>query len=63
MAVVFLETFQGQKMCFLFALEQNQKALKHFHTNSIDLKPLFPAQKGQVTILLPSERFILPKEN
>lgn len=50
-------------MYFLFALEQNQKALKYFHTNSIELKPLFPAQKGQVPIFLPSERLILPKEN
>lgn len=63
MPVVFLEKCQGQKMSFLFALEQNQKALKYFHTNSIELKPLFPAQKGQVPIFLPSERLILPKEN
>lgn len=40
MAAVFLETFQGQKMYFLYALEQNQKALKYFHTNSIEAKPL-----------------------
>lgn len=63
MAAVFLETFQGQKMYFLYALEQNQKALKYFHTNSIEPKPPLLAQKGQVPIFLPSERLILPKEN
>lgn len=63
MAVNVLETFQGQKNYFLFALEQNQKALKYFHTNSVELKLLFPAQKGQVPIFFPSERLILPKGN
>lgn len=60
---VFLENFQGQKTYFIFALEQTQKALKYFHRKIFQLKPLFPAQKGQVPISPHSERPVLPEEN